>query len=53
MMQNNWHYIIAAYTAAWCGIAGYWVFVHRAVRHAREVYERAVQHPGGAGTSAR
>ncbi len=43
MASNNWTYIIAAYTVAWVGIVGYWAFVHRAVRMARDVYDRAVQ----------
>lgn len=41
MPTNNWAFIIAAYTVAWVGIVGYWVFVHRAVSRAREVYRRA------------
>jgi hypothetical protein len=42
MSTNNWTFIIAAYTVAWLGVIGYWIFVHRAVRQAREVYDRAI-----------
>lgn len=39
---NNWMFIAAAYSAAWIAVAGYWVFVHRAVRIARSRYEQAL-----------
>lgn len=42
MMVNNWTFVIAAYSAAWIGVVGYWVFVHRAVRRARERYELSI-----------
>jgi hypothetical protein len=42
METNNWNFIIAAYTAAWIAVIGYWIFVHRAVRLARARYEQAV-----------
>jgi uncharacterized membrane protein (DUF485 family) len=42
MSTNNWTFIIAAYTVAWLGIAGYWIFVHVAIRRAREEYDRAI-----------
>ena len=40
---TNWAFIIAAYSVAWVGVIGYWVFVHRAVRQARQVYDRAIE----------
>ncbi|MGH7656573.1 MAG: hypothetical protein ACREN6_18135 [Gemmatimonadaceae bacterium] len=42
MPTNNWDFVIAAYTAAWVAVIGYWLFVHRAVRHARARYEAAL-----------
>jgi hypothetical protein len=42
MSTNNWTFIIAAYTVAWLGIAAYWIFVHRAIRRARDAYDRAI-----------
>ena len=33
---NNWNFIIAAYAIAWLSLGGYWLFVHRALRQARE-----------------
>ena len=36
---GNWTFIVAAYATAWVGVAGYWLFVHRAVRRARKRYE--------------
>jgi hypothetical protein len=42
MMVSNWTFIIAAYTVAWVGVVGYWVFVHGAVRRARRRYEQAL-----------
>jgi hypothetical protein len=39
---SNWTFITAAYAAAWIAVAGYWLFVHRAVRRARALYDRAI-----------
>jgi predicted permease len=49
MDSNNWIFIIAAYTAAWIAVIGYWIFVHRAVRHARARYEQAIAMAARAG----
>ena len=45
MVTNNWDTVIAAYAVAWAAIVGYWVFVHRAVRRARERYEQVLAAP--------
>ena len=42
MLAGNWTFITAAYAAAWVGVVGYWIFVHRAVRRARKRYEQSV-----------
>ncbi|MFI5232754.1 MAG: hypothetical protein ACHQSE_09605 [Gemmatimonadales bacterium] len=39
---SNWTFITAAYGAAWVAVAGYWFFVHRAVRRARAQYDQAI-----------
>ncbi len=39
---NNWNFIVAAYAIAWVTLGGYWLFVHRALRQARERYEQAI-----------
>jgi hypothetical protein len=52
-MAGNWAFITAAYVAAWVGVVGYWVFVHRAVRRARKRYERSVAAPARAEGGAR
>ena len=41
MATSNWYFVIAAYAAAWTAVVGYWIFVHRSVRRARERFERA------------
>ena len=44
-MQNfareDWAFVIAAYSAAWIAVGGYWLFVHRAVKRARARHERS------------
>ena len=52
MDSNNWNFIVAAYTAAWIAVIGYWLFVHRAVRLARARYEQAVAAAARAGVKA-
>ena len=42
MVPSNWTFVIAAYTVAWVAVAGYWIFVHGALRAARERYEQAL-----------
>jgi CcmD family protein len=39
---NNWNFVIAAYAITWLTLGGYWLFVHRAVGHARARYAAAV-----------
>jgi hypothetical protein len=41
-VANNWNYIVAAYSVAWAGVIGYWIFTHRALRSARARYEQAL-----------
>jgi hypothetical protein len=41
MASNNWAFIISAYVAAWLVVAGYWMFVHGALRRARARYEQS------------
>ena len=41
MADQNWAFVAAAYTAAWLVIAGYWLYVHRAVRRARRQFDEA------------
>ena len=38
---QNWSFVIAAYVATWTFLIGYAVYVHRALRRARDRYERA------------
>jgi CcmD family protein len=45
MVTGNWAFITAAYMAAWIGVVGYWIFVHRALRRARKRYEQSVAAP--------
>jgi hypothetical protein len=40
--SSNWTFIGAAYAAAWIAVAGYWIFVHRAVRQARARYDQEI-----------
>jgi hypothetical protein len=42
MGTSNWDFVIAAYTVAWVAVIGYWIFVHRAARVARERYDQAM-----------
>ena len=40
---NNWNYVIAAYALTWVVLGGYWIYVHRTVRQAREELATAVR----------
>ena len=44
--SHNCDFVIAAYSAAWIAVIGYWVFVHRAVHQARARYEQAATRAG-------
>ena len=40
-VNQNWSFVIAAYSVSWMMLVGYAIYVHRALARARRRYEAA------------
>jgi hypothetical protein len=40
--EYNWDFVAAAYGASWVMFIGYWVYLHRLLKHARRSAEQAI-----------
>ena len=46
MADQNWNFVIAAYSVSWLVLAGYALYVQRRLRSARAMYERTTASTG-------